>query len=51
MTEDSGAFKTNLRIRAGFRHNIMIRHGRGRDAALLEKRRAMDAPAAQTSHF
>jgi hypothetical protein len=24
MTEDSGAFKTNLRIYAGFRHNIMI---------------------------
>jgi hypothetical protein len=24
MTEDSGAFKTNLRIRARFRHNIMI---------------------------
>jgi len=27
MTEDSGAFKTNLRIRAGFRHNIMIGAG------------------------
>jgi hypothetical protein len=39
MTEDSGAFKTNLRIRAGFRHNIMIRGLRGRNAALLEKRR------------
>jgi hypothetical protein len=25
MTEDSGAFKTNLRIRAGFRHNTRIR--------------------------
>jgi hypothetical protein len=25
MAEDSGAFKTNLRICAGFRHNIMIR--------------------------
>jgi hypothetical protein len=24
MAEDSGAFKTNLRIRAGFRYNIMI---------------------------
>jgi hypothetical protein len=24
MAEDSGAFKTNLRIRAGFRHNLMI---------------------------
>jgi hypothetical protein len=39
MTEDSGAFKTNLRIRAGFRHNIMIPGLRGRDAALLQKRR------------
>jgi hypothetical protein len=29
MTEDSGAFKTNLRIRGGFRHNIM---GRGQMA-------------------
>jgi hypothetical protein len=37
MTEDSGAFKTNLRIRAGFRHNIMIPDQRGRDAAPLEK--------------
>jgi hypothetical protein len=25
MAEDSGAFKTNLRIRAGYRHNITIR--------------------------
>jgi hypothetical protein len=39
MTEDSGAFKTNLRICAGFRHNIMIPDLRGRDAALLEKHR------------
>ena len=39
MTEDSGAFKTNLRIRAGFRHNIMVPGLRGRDAALLEKHR------------
>jgi hypothetical protein len=27
MAEDSGAFKTNLRIRAGFRHIIMIGAG------------------------
>jgi hypothetical protein len=39
MTEDSGAFKTNLRIRAGFRHNIMIPGLRGRDVASLEKHR------------
>jgi hypothetical protein len=39
MAEDSGAFKTNLRIRARFRHIIMIRASRGRDAAPLEKHR------------
>jgi hypothetical protein len=39
MAEDSGAFKTNLRIRAGFRHNIMIPGSRGRDAAPLKKHR------------
>jgi hypothetical protein len=39
MAEDSGAFKTNLRIRAGFGHNIMIPDLRGRDAAPSEKRR------------
>jgi hypothetical protein len=37
MAEDSGAFKTNLRIRAGFRHNIMIPGFRGWDAAPPEK--------------
>jgi hypothetical protein len=36
MTEDSGAFKTNLRIPAGFGHNITIPGLRGRDAAPLE---------------
>jgi hypothetical protein len=51
MTEDSGAFKTNLQIPAGFGHNIMIPGLRGRDAALFEKHRLLDAPAAQTSHF
>jgi hypothetical protein len=39
MTEDSGAFKTNLRIRAGFRHNIMIRTSVAGMPQPLEKRR------------
>jgi hypothetical protein len=39
MTEDSGAFKTNLRIRAGFRHNIMVAALSGRDAAPLGNHR------------
>jgi hypothetical protein len=37
MAEDSGAFKTNLRICAGFRHNIMIRAARGQDFARLKR--------------
>jgi hypothetical protein len=39
MTEDSGAFKTNLRIRGGFRHNIMVAALSGQDAAPPEKHR------------
>jgi hypothetical protein len=39
MAEDSGAFKTNLRIPAGFRHNIMVAAISGRDAAPPEKHR------------
>jgi hypothetical protein len=46
MAEDSGAFKTNLRICAGFRHNIMIRDVRGQDTAPLKKpnRRPLEPP-------
>ena len=36
MAEDSGAFKTNLRIRAGFGHNIMAAARSGRMPQRLE---------------
>jgi hypothetical protein len=48
MAEDSGAFKTNLRIRARFRHNIMIRDLRGQDTAPLKKQNRRPL---ETSHF
>jgi hypothetical protein len=46
MAEDSGAFKTNLQICAGFRDNIMIRDAGGQDIAppKMPDRRPLEPP-------
>jgi hypothetical protein len=47
MAEDSGAFKTNPRNQARFRHIVMEREHRGNDAAPDGKRRSAGVHAAE----